>query len=130
MRKTACYALGCAGVALDYVKGPDSKALLTLVDRLKDPCGPVRREAIMALSALGKSTKTEEINQEKKALEALVDDKKEHDKGVQIWSRVLLYYLDEKLATEKNLAPIAKYMLEDPDPFIRIDAAKAMGTLG
>jgi HEAT repeat protein len=124
LRKAVCYALG--RMALDPKNGPDPKAVNTLLNLLQDPCGPVRLEAILALSALGVPP-SPLLEQEKKELEKRLTDP---DKTVGIWARVLLYFLDEKLVNEKGLSFITSFLAKDPDPNVRKTAAQALGILG
>jgi HEAT repeat protein len=126
VRKACCYCLGRIGA--DPMNGPDSRAMIALTSRLTapDPCVQVRLEAIMALSNLGPSPRPAEVTDEKAALKARMDN--DHDKVVALWARVLLMFLDKNLITEKGLATVAKH-LEDPDPRVRAQAARAIGTL-
>jgi HEAT repeat protein len=124
LRKAVCYALGRLG--LDLKNGPDPRALTALLNSLQDPCGPVRLEAILSLSAMGVPSATPQVEQEKAELQKRLNDP---DKTVAIWSRVLLYFLDEKLITEKGLSIITSY-LKDPDPQVRKTATQALGILG
>jgi HEAT repeat protein len=124
VRKAVCYGLG--RIALDPKTGPDPKAINTLFNLLKDPCAPVRLEAIFALSALGVPP-APLAEQEKVELQKRLSDS---DKTVSIWARVLLYFLDDKLVSEKGLSFITSYLLKDPEPQVRKSAAEALGYLG
>lgn len=125
LRKAVCFALGRVGN--DTAKGPDTKALTTLIGSLKDVASPVRFEAILGLSAMGLSPRPAEVEMEKKALEALLVD---HDKNIAIWARVLLGYIDPKYLEPKSLAQLTTFLRKDADPKVRTSAARAIGTLG
>jgi HEAT repeat protein len=125
LRKAVCFALGRVGN--DPAKGPDTKALTTLVGSLKDIANPVRFEAILALSAMGMSPRPAEVDMERKALEALLVD---HDKNIAIWARVLLCYIDPKYLEPKSLTQLTTFLQKDNDPKVRSSAARAIGTLG
>jgi HEAT repeat protein len=124
LRKAICYGLG--QIAVDRKNGPDSKAVSTLLHSLKDPCAPVRLEAIFALSALGVPL-TPLADEEKIEVRKRFNDA---DKMVAIWARVLLYFIDEKTMGEKELSVIVSYLLKDPDPEVRKTAAQSLGYLG
>lgn len=125
LRKAVCFALGRVGN--DPAKGPDTKALTTLVGSLKDVANPVRFEAILGLSAMGLSPRPAEVDMERKALEALLVD---HDKNIAIWARVLLAYIDPKYLEPKSLTHLTTFLRKDSDPKVRSSAARAIGTLG
>lgn len=124
LRKAVCYALG--RISVDPKSGADPRAVNALLNSLGDACGPVRLEAILALSAMGVPPQPL-ADQEKRELEKRLNDP---DKTVSIWARVLLYFLDEKLVNEKGLSFIVSFMLKDPDPQVRKTAAQALGILG
>lgn len=123
LRKAVCYALGRISVDKN---GPDPRAVNALLNSLGDACGPVRLEAILALSAMGVPSQPL-ADQEKRELEKHLNDP---DKTVAIWARVLLYFLDDKLVNEKGLSFIVSFLLKDPDPQVRKTAAQALGILG
>jgi HEAT repeat protein len=125
VRKACCYCLG--QVAVDKTNGPDSKAITALTRALGDSCAQVRLEAIMALSNLGMPKQPAELDAEKAALQGRLE--RDHDKVVILWSRVLLMFLDKNLVTDRGLTTLAKY-LEDNDPHVRAQTARAIGTLG
>jgi HEAT repeat protein len=124
VRKAAANALGA--IALDPKDGPDPAAMKALTTALNDSCAPVRLEAISSLFQLGLSRRTQEVTDEKEALNNRLKDK---DKVVVLWARTLLMFLDEKQMNDGNLKRLANE-LGDPELRVRCQAASALGTLG
>jgi HEAT repeat protein len=127
VRKASATALGRVAGG-DPKEGPDSRAVKALTETLdKEGCAPVRLEAVNALLVLGLSTRTAEVDAEKKALMGRFNDS---DKVVALSARTLLMLIDEKQLTPVNLDKLAKYLNEDTDLRVRCQAANALGMLG
>jgi HEAT repeat protein len=122
IRQSAAFALGSAG--WDGRNGPDARAIHALVSALHDPCQDVRMEALFSLIVLGPPAQGTDKSAELRAIHELL-----HDKSgiVQIWARVAIMRLEKVSA--QYLQPIAKY-LKDPEPRVRINAARAFYIMG
>lgn len=124
VRKAAAFALGQLG--RNPEKGPDSRALIALYNAVNsDSCKQVKLQAILSLSVVGKPTKQTELDAETKVLEGRLRDA---DKNIQIWSLLLLMYLDKNKLSPQNLNLMARY-LNDPDLSVRLNALRAFATL-
>jgi HEAT repeat protein len=122
VRKAACYALGRIGP--HPAMGPDPLSLEALLGALGDKVAPVRLEAILALSALGRPRDPKALAAEKEALRSLTE--KDPANNVAIWARVLLMFLDPKEVTLKNIASLETLLRMDPDAKVRLDVARAL----
>jgi HEAT repeat protein len=122
IRGAAAFALGSAG--WDRNNGPDARAIRALLSALHDVCHDVRMEALFSLIILGPPSQGTDKAAEERALHELLHDK---NSIVQIWARVAIMRLEKVSA--QYLQPIAKF-LKDPDPRVRINAARAFSIMG
>lgn len=124
VRKAAAFALGQLG--RNPEKGPDPKALKALCTAVQnDTCSQVKLQAILSLSVIGKPANQADLAVETKVLEGRLKDP---DKNIQIWSLLLLMYLDKTNLSSQNLTFLARY-LNEPDLAVRLNALRAFATL-
>lgn len=121
-RKAAAQAL--RAVALDRQEGPDPRVVQALLSAARDVSLKVRLEALLSLIVLGGPAKSEAHLAEKLSLEKLTRDP---NKTVALWARVALMRIDK--VSEPHLIAIG-HLLESSEPFLRIDAANALGLIG
>jgi len=115
-------------------KGPDPTAVNAFISTqvvggfgtVNDPCAMVRMEVITALSVLGTTDKLRPA--EMTALEDRL--RKEQDRRVKIWVRLLLMMMDEKGHMSRANFDALLSELESEDAMVRVQAATALGTLG
>jgi HEAT repeat protein len=122
IRGAAAFALGSAG--WDSRNGPDARAIRALVGALHDVSQDVRMEALFSLIVLGPPAQGTDKAAEERALHELL-----HDKSgvVQIWARVAIMRLEK--VSSQYLQPIVKF-LKDPEPRVRVNAARAFAIMG
>jgi len=130
IRCAAAGALGRAG--FNAQKGPNRDVLVELVKTDDtDRCLEVRLEVIRALILLGRPIQLNDVKAEEQALLRLTGNK--HTKKEQIWARVALLRLAQKIegdkTSEKYLTDIAHF-LKSAEYQTRLDAAHAFATIG
>jgi HEAT repeat protein len=123
VRKAVALALGLAGV--DRENGPNPRCIRSLAEALRDPAASVRLEAVTGLVALGKPTVPAERQWVIRALTR--DGLNDRDKTVGLWARVALMRMEK--VTEPHLQAVGNF-LKNSDVTLRIQAVRALGTLG
>jgi HEAT repeat protein len=122
IRHACVSALRVAG--RDANGGPNVSVERALIQALHDPTYRVRLEAILAIGALGKPEDSSLFASVARGLEERLTDR---DHAVKIWAHVALMALSD--VTDKSLKVVIKY-LKDPDPKVRIEAARGLGAIG
>lgn len=121
VRKAVVAALGTTAADSDH--GPNTRAVWALRESLKDPCALVRGEAVRALIVLGRPAASE-LPRTEQALKAATRDK---DRVVALWAHVGCMRMEK--VTDEHLLPVIK-ALKSADPVIRVQACKALETIG
>jgi HEAT repeat protein len=114
----------------DPKNGPDARVTDALILRAtpsREPAEEVRYKAVMALGALGRPQKLENLTKVINILKTPANYRSPN-KVIRIWSHVGLMALDDKLISDKELKAIAEN-LKDPDSVIKANAAIALGAL-
>jgi HEAT repeat protein len=97
-----------------------------LLEALRDPTLQVRFEAVTALGALGQPEDPALLSTVLRAMEDRLHDR---DKTVQIWAMVGLMALDK--VNDAHVQAIIKFLKDrSQEPRVRIQAARALGTMG
>ncbi len=132
IRKASAWALGNLG--WNSQKGADLTAMQALTDALEDGDQEVRYEALLSLFVLGKPAPLRDFQRLEQHLTMLTKDRlppnntvRKQSPKVVIWAHMTLMRIKDVSAL--HLSPIAKY-LKDPKAEIRIQAARALATVG
>jgi HEAT repeat protein len=104
--------------------GPDSRVVTALTTALGDSSAEVRLETVNSLILLGPPANAPTRTSAVQALQRLFNDR---DPRVALWSHVALMRLDQ--ITDQHLSVVARG-LRAPDPLMREQAARALGTVG
>jgi HEAT repeat protein len=125
IRQAALHALGELGW-MPLNKGFDVRAFAAAAEGTLDPCMEVRYQAILTLIRFGQPANLNERTKIIHKLNDLITEKQ--PKKVSLWARVAVMRIEDNV-TSAHLAAIGK-LLSDPSLDVRLNAGKAIGTIG
>ncbi len=126
-RAAAAAALGRIASDNSDKKGASTTVLSALYDRLRDRSSQVRLAAIQALTWMGGPANPYQQAAMVKAL--LPVTQKDPNGMIRIWAHMAIMSIHHKV-TDEYVTPIAKMLREEKEVSVRVQAAKAIGTMG
>jgi len=126
LRQAAVSSLSTIAGGSDKIP-PDGRAVLAIASRLLgdiEKSAQVRMAAVMGLGAMGRPALASEF---RLSVQALLKEKTDPDKSVQIWAMVALMAVDK--VTKEGLNDVAKF-LTGKDAMAKVTAMRALGAMG